>query len=189
MANWFETVVPDNYMCDNVKPIKEKFSTEGTLDVASYLEAVLSDPMSSKFDNDNFTATVNVKNGRIPSNRDYTGFSIKIQGQVNGKCVDKTVLYTDYHKDTVWVWTVKELIFVDVEHGIFDTSNNTAIDAGDDYIMRIKTVNDADNPYSAPWIFTPRYWADNAEFNPKITSAALESIKEALKREQGFDHL
>lgn len=189
MANWFETVVPDNQAWHEINPVKEKLSSVDALGIAGYLEAVLSDPMNSKFDNDNFTAIVNVKNGFIPINGDYTGFSIEIQGEIGGKQVNKTVLHTDDPKAEVYMWNVKELIFVENGASADDASKNTTIDAGDDYIMRIKVEGNADEPGANPSDKKAAYWAEHAEFNPKITPAALASIKAALNREQGMDRL
>ena len=72
MSNWFETVVPDDHTWSNISPTNEKISSKDALDIVGYLNSVLSDPMNPKFDNDNFTAIVNIKNGFIPINGDYT---------------------------------------------------------------------------------------------------------------------
>lgn len=189
MANWFETVVPDNQSWQELNPVKEKLSSVDALDIAGYLEAVLSDPMNPKFDNDNFTAIVNVKNGFIPINGDYTGFSIEIQGEIGGKQVDKTVLHTDNPAAEVWMWNVKKLTFAEDGSQAEDASKHTTIDAGDDYIMRIKVEGDAREPGGASHNEQGQYWAEHAEFNPKITPAALASIKAALNRAKGMDRL
>lgn len=187
MANWFETVVPDNQAWHDLNPVKEKLSSVDALGIAGYLEAVLSDPMNSKFDNDNFTAIVNVKNGFIPINGDYTGFSIEIQGEIGGEQVNKTVLHTDDPKAEVYMWNVKKLVFAEDGARAEDASKHTTIDAGDDYIMRIKVEGNANEPGGSEK--KGPYWAEHAEFNPKITPAALASIKAALNREQGMDRL
>lgn len=189
MANWFETVVPDDRDWQNIQSVKEKLSSVDALGIAGYLEAVLSDPMNSKFDNDNFTAIVNVKNGFIPINGDYTGFSIEIQGEIGGEQVNKTVLHTDNPAAEVWMWTVKVLNFAVDGSQADDASKHTKIDAGDDYIMRIKVEGNANEPGAEPHNKKGAYWAEHAEFNPKITPAALASIKAALNREKGMDRL
>lgn len=189
MANWFETVVPDNQAWQNLNPVKERLSSVDALGIAGYLEAVLSDPMNSKFDNDNFTAIVNVKNGFIPINGDYTGFSIEIQGEIGGEQVNKTVLHTDNPAAEVWMWTVKVLDFVENDSSAEDASKHTSINAGDDYIMRIKVEGSANEPGAEPHDKQGAYWAEHAEFNPKITPAALASIKAALNRDKGMDVL
>ena len=189
MANWFETVVPDNQSWHELNPVKEKLSSVDALGIAGYLEAVLSDPMNSKFDNDNFTAIVNVKNGFIPINGDYTGFSIEIQGEIGGEQVNKTVLHTDDPKAEVWMWNVKKLVFIEDGARDEDTSKHTTIDASGDYVMRIKVTGNADEPGANSADGQGKYWDEHAEFNPKITPAALASIKAALNRERGSDYL
>lgn len=189
MANWFETVVPDDRGWQNINAVKEKLSSVDALGIAGYLEAVLSDPMNSKFDNDNFTAIVNVKNGFIPINGDYTGFSIEIQGEIGGEQVDKTVLHTDNPAAEVYMWNVKKLVFTENGASAEDESKHTTIDAGGDYIMRIKVEGDAGEPRGATPDKQGQYWAEHAEFNPKITPAALASIKAALNRTEGMDRL
>lgn len=189
MANWFETVVPDNQAWQNFNPVKEKLSSVDALGIAGYLEAVLSDPMNPKFDNDNFTAIVNVKNGFIPINGDYTGFSIEIQGEIGGEQVNKTVLHTDNPAAEVWMWNVKKLTFAEDGSSAEDASKHTSINAGDDYIMRIKVEGNANEPGAEPHDKQGAYWAEHAEFNPKITPAALASIKAALNRDKGMDRL
>lgn len=189
MANWFETVVPDNQAWLELSPVKEKLSSVDALGIAGYLEAVLSDPMNSKFDNDNFTAIVNIKNGFIPINGDYTGFSIEIRGEIGGEQVNKTVLHTDDPKAEVWMWNVNKLVFVENQAQAEDESKHTTIDAGGDYVMRIKVTGNADEPDATSSNGRGKYWAEHAEFNPKITPAALASIKAALNRKQGTDEL
>lgn len=189
MVNWFETVVPDNQAWNNFNPVKEKLSSVDSLSIAGYLEAVLSDPMNPKFDNDNFTAIVNVKNGFIPINGDYTGFSIEIHGEIGGEQVDKTVLHTDDPEAEVWMWNVKKLKFVEGGARAEDKSKHTEIDAGDEYIMRIKVKGSAEEPGISDPSNRGSYWAEHAEFNPKITPAALVSIKAALNRAREMDVL
>lgn len=189
MANWFETVIPDNQSWSEFSPVKEKLSSVDALDIAGYLEAVLSDPMNSKFDNDNFTAIVNIKNGFIPINGDYTGFSIEIHGEIGGEQVDKTVLHTDDPKAEVYMWNVKKLVFAENNASAEDESKHTTIDAGGDYVMRIKVTGNADEPGATSHDGGGKYWAEHAEFNPKITPAALGSIKAALNREREMGHI
>ena len=191
MANWFETVVPDDRGWNSIYATREKVSSVDALGITGYLEAVLSDPMNPKFDNDNFTAIVNVKNGFIPINGDYTGFSIEIQGEINGEQVNKTVSHTDDPKAEVYYWNVKKLNFAVNGASADDASKHTKIDAGDDYIMRIKVEGSDAEPGPGPLQSHERgkYWAEHAEFNPKITPAALASIKAALNREAGMDSL
>lgn len=189
MANWFETVVPDNQSWLNIAPVKEKLSSLDALGIAGYLEAVLSDPMNSKFDNDNFTAIVNIKNGFIPINGDYTGFSIEIHGEIGGEQVDKTVLHTDDPKAEVYMWNVNKLGFVENGASAEDASKHTTINAGGDYVMRIKVTGNEDEPGATLADGRGKYWAEHAEFNPKITPAALASIKAALNRKREMDHI
>lgn len=186
MSNWFETVVPDDRTWSSISPTKEKISSKDALDIVGYLNSVLSDPMNPKFDNDNFTAIVNIKNGFIPINGDYTGFSIEIRGEIAGEQVDKTVLHTDDPSAEVWLWSVKSISFI-IPNARLGESNPVTIDAGDDYVMRIKVEGNADEPGATSADGQGKYWAEHAEFNPKITPAALASIKAALNREQGMD--
>lgn len=189
MSNWFETIVPDDHTWSNIRPTNEKISSKDALDIVGYLNSVLSDPMNPKFDNDNFTAIVNIKNGFIPINGDYTGFSIEIHGEIGGEQVDKTVLHTDDPKAEVYMWNVKRLVFIKNGASPEDASKHTTIDAGDDYVMRIKVTGNADEPGATPHDGQGKYWAEHAEFNPKITPAALGSIKAALNRKQGMEHI
>lgn len=184
MSNWFETVVPDDRTWSSISPTNEKISSKDALDVVGYLNSVLSDPMNPKFDNDNFTAIVNIKNGFIPINGDYTGFSIEIRGEIGGEQVNKTVLHTDDPSAEVWMWFVKSITFI--KDGSSGENSNVTIDAGDDYVMRIKVEGSADEPGREPYGKQGPYWAEHAEFNPKITPAALASIKAALNRAQGM---
>lgn len=187
MSNWFETVVPDDRTWSVINPTNEKISSKDALDIVGYLNSVLSDPMNPKFDNDNFTAIVNIKNGFIPINGDYTGFSIEIRGEIGGEQVDKIVRHTDDPSAEVWMWSVKSITFIN--DGGRGADSNVTIDAGDDYVMRIKVEGSADEPGKEPYNKRGPYWAEHAEFNPKITPAALASIKAALNREQGTAYL
>lgn len=188
MSNWFETIVPDDHTWLNISPTNEKISSKDALDIVGYLNSVLSDPMNPKFDNDNFTAIVNIKNGFIPINGDYTGFSIEIQGEIGGEQVNKTVLNTDDPSAEVWMWSVKSITFI-IDNAQPGESNPVTIDAGDDYVMRIKVKGSGQEPGEEPYDKRGPYWAEHAEFNPKITPAALASIKAALNRKHGMEHL
>lgn len=187
MSNWFETVVPDDRTWSSINPTNEKISSKDALGIVGYLNSVLSDPMNPKFDNDNFTAIVNIRNGFIPINGDYTGFSIEIQGEIAGEQVNKTVLHTDDPSAEVWMWSVKSITFI--KNGGREEDSSVTIDAGDDYVMRIKVEGSAEEPGKEPYDKRGPYWAEHAEFNPKITPAALASIKAALNREQGMSYL
>ena len=188
MSNWFETIVPDDHTWSNISPTNEKISSKDALDIVGYLNSVLSDPMNPKFDNDNFTAIVNIKNGFIPINGDYTGFSIEIRGEIAGEQVSKTVLHTDDPSAEVWMWSMKSITFI-VANARTGELNPVTIDAGDEYVMRIKVEGSDQEPGKKPYDKKGPYWAEHAEFNPKITPAALASIKAALNREQGLDHI
>lgn len=188
MSNWFETIVPDDRTWSSISPTGEKISSKDALDIVGYLNSVLSDPMNPKFDNDNFTAVVNIRNGFIPSNGDYTGFSIEIRGEIGGEQVNKTVLHTDNPAAEVWMWSVKSITFI-VPNARLGESNPVTVDAGDDYVMRIKVEGSDLEPRADPYNKQGPYWAEHAEFNPKITPAALVSIKAALNREQGMEPL
>lgn len=187
MSNWFETVVPDDKTWSDINPTNEKISSKDALDIVGYLNSVLSDPMNPKFDNDNFTAIVNIKNGFIPINGDYAGFSIEIQGEIAGEQVNKTVLHTDDPSAEVWMWSVKSITFI--KDGSSGGSSNVTIDAGDDYVMRIKVEGSAEEPGREPYDKRGPYWAEHAEFNPKITPSSLASIKAALNRKKGMVYL
>lgn len=186
MSNWFETVVPDDQAWSVISLTEEKISSKGALDIVEYLNSVLSDPMNPKFDNDNFTAIVNIRNGFIPINGDYTGFSIEIQGEIGGEQVDKTVRHTDDPSAEVWMWNVRELVFIVDGANDAEQSKSTTINSGDDYVMRIKVEGSDQEPGEEPYDKRGPYWAEHAEFNPKITPAALASIKAALNRKQGM---
>ena len=188
MSNWFETIVPDDHVWSVISPTNEKISSKDALDIVEYLDSVLSDPMNPKFDNDNFTAIVNIRNGFIPINGDYTGFSIEIQGEIAGEQVNKTVLHTDDPSAEVWMWSVKSITFI-VSGTRADETNPVTIDAGDDYVMRIQVKGSAEEPGEEPYDKRGPYWAGHAEFNPKITPAALASIKAALNRDKGMSVL
>ena len=191
MAKWFETIVPNDrtWMSSNIKPVKE-LKKGGSQDLAAYLSYVLTHSDDPDLDTDSFTAVVNVRNGFIPSNGDYSGFSIQIEGIVKGEPVDKIVTGDSSPIGITYVWTVHDITFIVNGRDAFDESKATIIDAGSDYIMRVETTGngplgpgDGEGPRYGAW------WAKNAEFNPKITPAALASIKAALNKEPGVENL
>lgn len=190
MSNWFETIVPNDrtWSADNIRPVKT-VEHGGAQDIARYLSTVLersSDPM---LDNDNFTAVVNIKNGFIPANGDYSGFSIQIEGIVMGEQVNKTVSGSSDPVATEYVWIVHKIVlFVDGRNPT-DHTKETVIDAGDDWIMRAVTHGDEPEPGFGKGDKYGSWWANNAEFNPKIKSASRISIKEALRKNPGVERL
>lgn len=191
MANWFETIVPKDrtWMASNIRPVKE-LKRGGPQDISEYLSYVLSHPDDPGLDTDSFTATVNIRNGFIPSNGDYSGFSIQIEGIVKGEEVDKTVIGDSNPMGITYTWSVRKITFIVSGRNALDRTKETVIDAGSDYIMRVdQTGNNVLGPGDGEG---PRYgawWAKNAEFNPKITPAALASIKAALNKEPGTENL
>lgn len=191
MANWFETIVPNDrtWMHDLIRPAKE-LKKGGPQDISEYLAYVLSHTDDPGLENDNFTAIVNIKNGFIPSNGDYSGFSIQIKGIVKGAPVDKTVVGSSNPLGITYVWSVRKITFIVSGRNAQDKTKETVIDAGGDYIMRVETSGngplgpgDGEGPRYGAW------WANNAEFNPKITPAALASIKAALTKNPGTENL
>ena len=75
MSNWFETIVPNDrsWSRENIKLGKE-LKKGGAQDIARYLSTVLERSDDPELDRDNFTAVVNINNGFIPANGDYSGF-------------------------------------------------------------------------------------------------------------------
>lgn len=191
MANWFETIVPNDrtWMHDLIRPVKE-LKKGGPQDISEYLAYVLSHTDDPGLDTDSFTAIVNIRNGFIPNNGDYSGFSIEIEGVVKGKQIDETVIGDSNPLGITYVWSVRKLTFIVSGRNAQDKSKETVIDAGGDYIMRVETAGngplgpgDGEGPRYGAW------WANNAAFNPKITPAALASIKAALNKEPGTENL
>lgn len=191
MANWFETIVPNDrtWMRDLIRPVKE-LKRGGAQDISEYLAYVLSHDDDPSLDDDHFTAIVNIRNGFVPGNGEYSGFSIQIKGVVKGEETDKTVVGDNNPIGITFVWSVRKITFVVSGRNLLDKTKETTIDAGDDYIMRVETTGngplgpgDGEGPRYGAW------WANNAEFNPKITQAALASIKAALKKEPGEERL
>lgn len=191
MANWFETIVPNDrtWTPESIRPVKE-LKKGGPQDISEYLAYVLDHSDDPGLDDDNFTAVVNIRNGFIPGNGDRSKFSIEIQGIVKGEEVDKTVVGDNNPLGITYVWSVRKITFIVSGRNAMDTTKETVINAGSDYIMRAETTGngplgpgDGEGPRYGAW------WANNAEFNPKITPAALASIKAALNKEPGREAL
>lgn len=190
MSNWFETIVPNDrtWTRENIKITKTVKKGDAT-DIARYLSTVLEHASDPELDGDNFTAVVNIKNGFIPAKGDYSGFSIQIEGIVRGEQVNKTV---DGSSDPItieYVWTVNKITFIVDGRSANDHTKETVIDAGDDWIMRATTHGDEDEPGFGKGAKYGTWWANNAEFNPKIKSASRISIKEALRKNPGTEQL
>ena len=147
MSNWFETIVPNDrtWMPDNIRPVKT-IEKGGATDIARYLSTVLEHTNDPALDGDNFTAIVNVKNGFIPANGDYSGFSIQIEGIVMGEQLNKTVNGSSDPITTKYVWTVHKITFIVDGRSATDHTKETVIDAGDDWIMRAITHGDEPEP-------------------------------------------
>ena len=191
MAKWFETIVPNDrtWMHDLIRPVKE-LKKGGPQDISEYLAYVLSHNDDPGLDTDSFTAIVNIRNGFIPKNGNYSGFSIQIKGIVKGEEIDTTVIGDSNPLGITYVWSVREITFVVSGRNALDTSKETVIDAGSDYIMRTETTGNGPlGPGEGEGARYGAWWADNAEFNPKITPAALASIKAALKKTPGTESL
>lgn len=190
MSNWFETIVPSNYTwsSDKITPVKTLKKGDAT-DIASYLSTVLERSDDPSLNDDNFTAVVNIKNGFIPPNGDYSGFSIQIEGIVRGEQVNKTVNGSSDPIVTEYVWNVNKLTFFESGRNANDHTKETVIDAGDDWIMRAVTKGDDPEPGFGKGDKYGSWWANNAEFNPKIKSASRISIKNALRKDPGRESL
>nr|DAF91622.1 MAG TPA: hypothetical protein [Siphoviridae sp. ctcK97] len=190
MSNWFETIVPNDrtWSSDNIRPVKTVKTGDAT-DIARYLSTVLERTNDPRLDGDNFTAIVNIKNGFIPANGDYSGFSIQIEGIVAGEQVNKTVTGSNEPVATEYVWYVRKITFFVSGRQATDHTKETVIDAGDDWIMRATTRGDEVAPGFGKGAKYGSWWANNAEFNPKITSASRISIKNALRKDPGTEQL
>ena len=190
MSDWFETIVPSDrtWSASFIKPQKE-LKRGSAQDIARYLSTVLERSNDPMIDNDNFTAIVNIKNGFIPANGDYSGFSIQIEGIVLGEQVKKTVTGGSDPITTEYVWNVRKLTFFVSGRDGNDHTKETVIDAGDDWIMRAFTRGDGEEPGFGKGAKYGSWWANNAEFNPKITSASRISIKNALRKDPGTETL
>lgn len=190
MSNWFEIVVPNDrtWTRENISVVKTAVKG-GATDIARYLSTVLERTTDRELDNDNFTAIVNIKNGFIPANGDYAGFSIQIEGTVMGEQVNKTVNGSSDPVATEYVWNVRKIMFIVDGRRASDHTKETVIDAGDDWIMRATTHGDEQEPGFGKGAKYGSWWANNAEFNPKITSASRISIKGALRKDPGTEQL
>lgn len=190
MSDWFETIVPNDrtWVAGTIRPVKTVKKGDAT-DIARYLSTVLEHTDDPSLDGDNFTAIVNIKNGFIPANGDYSGFSIQINGMVQGEQVDKTVNGSSDPVTTEYVWYVRKITFIVDGRQATDHTKETVIDAGDDWIMRATTHGDEDEPGFGKGAKYGSWWANNAEFNPKIKTTARMSIKEALRKNPGTEQL
>ena len=188
MSNWFEIIVPNNrtWSPDNIHPVKT-INKGDAQDIARYLSTVLERTDDPELDRDSFTAVVNIKNGFIPANGDYSGFSIQIEGIVMGEQIDKTINGSSDPVSTEYVWYVRKIVFFVDGRSANDHSKETVIDAGDDWIMRAITHGDEPEPGFGKGAKYGSWWANNAEFNPKINSASRVSIKEALRKNPGSE--
>lgn len=190
MSNWFETIVPNDRTWSAKNIICTKTAAkDGVRDIARYLSTVLERTDDPMLDGDNFTAIVNVKNGFIPANGDYSGFSIQIEGVVMGEQVSKTVNGSSDPVSTEYVWYVRKITFFVSGRQANDKTKETVIDAGDDWIMRAITHGDEPEPGFGKGAKYGSWWANNAEFNPKITSTSRISIKGALRKDPGTEQL
>nr|DAW76697.1 MAG TPA: hypothetical protein [Caudoviricetes sp.] len=190
MSDWFETIVPNDrtWSAENINRVKT-VARGGATDIARYLSTVLERTSDPELDDDNFTAIVNIKNGFIPANGDYSGFSIQIEGIVRGEQIDKTVNGSSDPITNEYVWEVRKIVFFVNGRSASDHTKETVIDAGDDWIMRAITHGDEQEPGFGKGAKYGSWWANNAEFNPKIKSTSRISIKEALRKEPGTEQL
>lgn len=190
MSNWFETIVPNDrtWSAENIKCVKT-LKKGGATDIARYLSTVLDRTNDPVLDGDNFTAIVNIKNGFIPANGDYSGFSIQIEGIVMGEQVSMTIVGSSDPITTEYVWEVHKITFFVSGRQGDDHTKETVIDAGDDWIMRATTKGDDPEPGFGKGAKYGSWWANNAEFNPKITSASRISIKGALRKDPGTEQI
>lgn len=190
MSNWFETVVPNDrtWSQDHISPVKTVKQGDVTK-IASYLSTVLERTNDPVLEGDNFTAIVNIRNGFIPANGDYSGFSIQIEGTVMGEQIKKTINGSSDPVYTEYVWYVRKIVFFVSGRSATDHTKETVIDAGDDWIMRAYTRGNEPEPGFGKGAKYGSWWANNAEFNPKIKSTSRISIKEALRKEPGREAL
>lgn len=190
MSNWFETIVPSDrtWSQEHIRPVKTVKKGDAT-DIARYLSTVLEHTSDPALDGDNFTAVVNINNGFIPANGDYSGFSIQIEGIVMGEQISKTVAGSSAPIATEYVWYVRKITFFVSGRSVNDHTKETVIDAGDDWIMRATTRGDQEEPGFGKGAKYGSWWANNAEFNPKITNTSRISIKNALRKDPGTEQL
>lgn len=188
MSNWFEIIVPNDrtWSSENMRPVKT-VNKGDVQNIARYLSTVLERADDPELDGDNFTAVVNIKNGFIPANGDYSGFSIQIEGIVMGERVNKTVNGSSDPVTMEYVWYVRKIVFFVDGRSASDHSKETVIDAGDDWIMCAITHGNDPEPGFGKGSKYGSWWANNAEFNPKIKSASRISIKEALRKNPGSE--
>ena len=190
MSNWFETIVPsDRTWTREMIRVEKTVKKVDATDLARYLSTVLEHTNDPTLNGDNFTAVVNIKNGFIPANGDYSGFSIQIEGIVMGEQVNKTVNGSSDPVATEYVWYVRKITFIVDGRNATDHTKETVIDAGDDWIMRAFTHGDEEEPGFGKGDKYGSWWANNSEFNPKIKTASRISIKEALRKNPGTERL
>lgn len=190
MSNWFETIVPNDrtWSREHIQPVKTVKKGDAQ-DIARYLSTVLERTDDPALDGDNFTAVVNIRNGFIPANGDYSGFSIQIEGTVMGEQVNKTVNGSSDPVTTEYVWYIHKITFFVTGRNATDRTKETVIDAGDDWIMRAITRGNDPEPGFGKGDKYGSWWANNAEFNPKIKTNSRISIKEALRKDPGRETL
>lgn len=190
MSNWFEIIVPNDrtWSRENIRQDKA-LKKGGAQDIAQYLSTVLERTNDPELNGDNFTAVVNIKNGFIPPNGDYSGFSIQIEGTVMGEQLNKTIVGSSDPVTTEYVWSIRKITFFVSGRSSSDHTKETVIDAGDDWIMRAFTRGNEEEPGFGKGAKYGSWWANNAEFNPKITSASRISIKGALRKDPGSETL
>lgn len=190
MSNWFETIVPNDrtWSREHIQPVKTVKKGDAQ-DIARYLSTVLERTNDPDLDGDNFTAVVNIRNGFIPANGDYSGFSIQIEGTVMGEQVNKTVNGSSDPVTTEYVWSIHKITFFVSGRNATDRTKETVIDAGDDWIMRATTRGNDPEPGFGKGDKYGSWWANNAEFNPKIKTNSRISIKEALRKDPGREAL
>lgn len=187
MANWFETIVPNDrtWSAELMRPVKE-LKKGVAQDISEYLAYVLDHSNDPGLDDDRFTAIVNIRNGFIPGNGDYSTFSIQIKGVVKGAEIDETIIGDANPIGVTYTWSIRKITFFVSGRTATDKTKETVIDAGSDYIMRVDQAGDNIlGPGGGEGARYGAWWAKNAVFNPKITPAALASIKAALNKEPG----
>nr|DAE91321.1 MAG TPA: hypothetical protein [Caudoviricetes sp.] len=176
MASWFETVVPNDRTWVDLNPVKSKLDSIENDAIVKFLNEVLGYPTNPKFQNDSFTAIVNINNGFIPGINSYSGYSVEFEGTINGDPVRTTTTGADSNSNQdLYAWEIRQLRFV-VTTGELGPGKDTMIDAGTDYIVRV--VGSETEPVGQPGSF----WVSNGQFNSKLTTEALNSIKAALGR-------
>ena len=190
MSDWFETIVPNDrtWSQEHIQPVKTTQKGDAQ-NIASYLSTVLERTNDPNLDGDSFSAVVNIKNGFIPANGDYSGFSIQIEGIVMGEQVNKTINGSSDPVSTEYVWYVRKIVFFVDGRSASDHTKETVIDAGDDWIMSAVTHGDEPEPGFGKGSKYGSWWANNAVFNPKIKSTSRISIKNALRKDPGREGL